>query len=122
MLTKEERASIEVDGRICLCYDFIFPISRDRILATHGGSISLISFDGIIICTHDSIYVPTYPINTTHDEKDDVDVAEYEYIDDILIFVDDGKKGVIDYDGEVILEAKYSDITFNSYLQAEVMP
>lgn len=122
MLSKEERASLDIDGRIYLCYDYLYAISFDRILATHGGSISLLTIDGELICTYDSIYAPTYPCSTYYDEDEQVDVAVYEFIDDVLIFIEEGKKGIMDYNGDIILEADYSEITFNSNLEAELMP
>ena len=121
MLSREERESLDIDSKIYLCYDYIFAISKDRVLATHGASISLIKLSGEIICTHDSIYAPTYPSSTHFNEDEQVEEAEYSFLDDILIFVDDGKKGMMNYDGKIILEAIYSDITFPTCQQAEVM-
>ena len=120
MLSREERMNLNIDGRIYICYDYIFAISTDRILATHGGSISLITADGDMICTYDSIYVPTYANGYHYNPDEGIDEADYEYIDDILIFVDKGKKGLIDYDGNIICEAKYHDIEFNSDSEVEV--
>lgn len=122
MISKEERDKLEIDGRIYICYDYLFAISKDRILATHGGSISLITLQGEIICTYDSIYAPQYITGTHHDEEDNIDVADFDYVDDLLIFVDNNKKGIIDYDGEVVLEANYSDITFRTINEAELFP
>ena len=35
MLTAEERKNFEINPIIEFCYDFILPISDDRVLATH---------------------------------------------------------------------------------------
>lgn len=123
MLTKEEREKISIDAVIELCYDYIFAISKDRILATHGSSISLITIDGEMICTYDSIYAPTYPTDTIYyDEEDGCDKYIEEFIDDLLVFNDKGKFGLMDYDGDIILDAEYSAITFNSEGSVAILP
>lgn len=123
VLTREEREKLKIDAVIELCYDYIFAISEDRILATHGSNISLITIDGEMICTYDSIYAPTYPTDTIYyDEEEGCDRYVEEFIDDLLVFVENGKHGIMDYDGDIIVEAKYSDITFSSEGTVEILP
>lgn len=122
MLSKEEREKLDIDGRIYICYDYLFAISKDRVLATHGGNISLITLNGDIICTHDSIYAPQYPKDTHYDDAEGLYVADYAYLDDMLVFVDNGRKGIMDYNGDIILDANYRDITFNTLSEAELFP
>lgn len=113
---------LNIDGRLYICYDYILPISDTRLLATHGREISLITIDGRIICTYDSIYPPTFPAEVYFDENENVYKYREDDMEDILIFVDNGKKGVIDYDGGIILDAEYREISFNANLEAEVLP
>lgn len=123
MISKEERERLRdtIDPRIQLCYDYILIISEDRMLATYGGNISLVTFDAELIFTADSIYIPEYPSGTKIDSDGNLE-ATYDFIDDYLIYVDNGKKGLIDYDGGIILQANYTNITFNDKQQAEILP
>lgn len=121
MLTREERENLKVDSIIYLCYDYILAISEDRILATHGQEISLISIDGDIICTFDSIYVPEYPKGVTTGLEGEP-IAIMEYVDDILVYVDNGYMGILDYNGMPITGAIYRDITFKSNDEIELLP
>ncbi len=122
MLSREERDKLVIDSTIYLCYDYLFAIANNRILATHGDKISLITTDGEMLCTYDSIYVPTYPSKEYYDESEDRWIYDEEFMDDILVFIDDGKLGVLDYDGDIVLEAKYRDITFNTAQELELLP
>lgn len=123
MITKEDRQRLRdlIDPRIELCFDYLFIISEDRMLATHGGNISLVTFNGDILTTADSIYIPMYPTSYNEESSGEI-VAVYDYIDDILVYVENGKQGLIDYNGDIILEAKYSEITFDENQLAEILP
>lgn len=112
MLTKQEIAAFDIDPVIRFCYDYILPISEDRVLATHGGQISLITKDGEMLCTYDSIEVPTY-----HSDKLRVDtngdyVAEDVFVDDYLLIRENGLWGIIDYDGDIILSPVHNKLGF----------
>ncbi len=124
MVSKERRKELrdKLDPRLFLCYDYILVISENRILATHGGNISLITFNGNILFTADSIYVPEYPKNTEYDNSEQVEKAIYDYVDELLIYVMDGKEGLIDYDGNIIVNANYKQIQFLSNDNVEIMP
>lgn len=119
MLTPEEIKAFEINPVIQFCYDYILPISKDRILATHGLEISLITADGDMLCTHESIEVPFYTLFNDDDTLEyDENTHEYiyvgktVYIEDILIYREDGRYGLMDYNGEVITEAKYAVLKF----------
>lgn len=124
MLKPFERKKYEdkLDARLYICYDYILIISKDRVLATHGGSISLITFNADILFTSDLIYVPQYPIDTIDEGNGEAESAVYEYVDDLLIYVQDDKEGVIDYNGNIIVEAKYKNIQFIGESQMEIFP
>ena len=113
MLSKEELKNYKIDPTIQLCFDYVFPISHDRVLATHGDEISLITESGDLICTYDSIEVPEY----NHEDDTILDddnhyFNEGRFIDKYLIFKEDGLLGVIDYDGDIVLDAQYKYIRF----------
>ena len=122
MLSNEERKNIVIDPIIEFCYDYILPISQDRILATHGGEISLITIDGNMICSYESIEVPEYNSNddVTFNEKDNCYEAKRVFIDDLLIYRDNGLYGIIDYDGNIVVEAKYKGLRFNDENALEI--
>ena len=113
MLSKEEFKKYVVNPTIQICFDYIFPISEDRVLATHGDEISLITNDGTLLCTYDSIEVPEY----FHDEDTQIDennnyFNEGRYVDKYLLVRDCGYLGVIDYDGDVVIDPQYRYIKF----------
>lgn len=114
MLSKDEIKNFQIDPAIKFCYDYILPISQDRVLATHGEEISMITSDGTWICTFDSIQVPTYPDieNPYWDDKEKSYMTNDIYIDNFLIIIQDGLYGIIDYDGEIVVPAVYNKIEF----------
>lgn len=114
MLTKKEIEKFEMDAAVRFCFDYILPISDNRVLATHGDEISLITKDGEMICTYDSIQVPTYNSSSDFESMDDSVAmkAKPVEVDDYLIIIQDGLYGLIDYDGEIILDPKYSVLRF----------
>lgn len=119
MVSKEELASIDIDGMIYLCYDLLVPISKDRIIATHGENISLIDIKGEMICTYDMIIVPKYPEYELLNEYGEV---PYLDVEDYLIVHKDGKVGLIDYAGELVIDIEYSNIQFIGEGKVEVLP
>ena len=121
MLTREEIARFEIDPAVRFCFDYILPISDNRVLATLGDEISLITKDGDMICTYDSIEVPTYDSDTelVYSESENCEVAKVEYIDDILLILQDGLWGLIDYDGNVIADPIYRLLRFVSENELE---
>jgi hypothetical protein len=119
MLTKEEMENINIDGRIYLCYDLLVPISKDRVLATHGDNISLIDINGNMIATYDLIIVPEY-LDTNYMIDDNT--AAYTTIDDYLTVYHGGKVGVIDYDGKIVVPIEYSSIEFSSPTEVNTLP
>lgn len=131
MLTPQEIKDYDIDSKVKFCFDYILPISKDRVLATHGGQISLITKTGEMICTYDSIEVPTYDLfsetgsirehSDECDEPVEPDVATEEYVDEYLIILSNGYLGLIDYDGVVILEPEYSILKFNGSESLEVL-
>ena len=123
MISKEESEKLEISGVIYLCYDLLVPISSDRILATHGDNISLINTSGEMLCTYDMIIVPT--IEDSSLIVDDINngfETNALYIDEYLIIIHCGKYGLIDYDGNIVIEALYSNIKFNNEGSIEVLP
>lgn len=44
------------------------------------------------------------------------------YIDDYLIIMQNGKQDLIDYDGNILIDAIYGEIKFNIYGELEVLP
>ena len=128
MLTIDEIRKFSIDPMIKLCFDYILPISKDRVLATHGREISLIDTDGNMIVTYDSIELASFDkvpdTSETFIKNLDGSIeaceSEVEYIDDILIFLDDGLYGLMDYDGNIIVEAEYKSIKFISENEIEV--
>ena len=114
MLTREERENFDIDIAIQFCYDYIFPITPNRVLATHGDEISLITKDGEMICTYDSIQVPTYnsPENVIPGDEGTYQQSLANYVDDYLLILQDGMWGLIDYDGEIVLDPKYKILRF----------
>ena len=123
MISKEESEKLEISGVIYLCYDLLVPISSDRILATHGNNISLINTNGEMLCTYDMITVPT--IEDSSYIIDDINngfETNALYIDEYLIIIHCGKYGLIDYDGNIVIEALYSNIKFNNEGSIEVLP
>lgn len=112
MLTKEEMEAFEIDPVIRFCYDYILPISDNRVLATHGEQISLITKDGEMLCTYDSIEVPTY-----HSDKlsmvDGDFVAEDIFVDEYLLIKENELWGLINYDGDVIISPVHNKLGFN---------
>lgn len=119
MLTDKERAEFEMDPLIKLCFDYIYPITQDRVLATHGGSISLIDKQGIMLATHDSIELGYYDFDPPEEDvsfdEDGNPLAQKSvrtYIDDILIIRDDGLYGLMDLDGEILVEPCYDRLEF----------
>ena len=122
MLSKEARLSLELDDRLYLCYDYLFAITEHKVLATHGSNMSLITTDGVMLCTYDMIYVPMYYTNEHYDKDSGMDIADSEYVDAYLVFIKDGKKGVMDYDANIIIEPIYRDIIFDSNEHCELLP
>lgn len=114
MLTAEERKNFEINPIIEFCYDFILPISEDRVLATHGDNISLITASGDMLCTYDAIFVPMYdsPTNIHYSEIEKVDVCDGTPVDGILIYISDEKFGLLDYDGNELTGPEYRVIQF----------
>lgn len=116
MLTPEEIKAFEINPVIQFCYDYILPISKDRILATHGLEISLITADGDMICTHESIEVPFYTSfdedTLEYDENTNEYIGKTIYIEDILVYRENGRYGLMDYNGDIITEAKYVVLKF----------
>ena len=119
MLTKEEIENLEIDARIYLCYDLLIPISKDRVLATHGDNISLIDINGNMIVTYDLIVIPEY---IDQDYMLDENTAAMTKVDNYLIVYENGKVGLINYDGDVLLPVEYSSILFKSPTQIETLP
>lgn len=118
---------IPVDPMIKLCFDYVLPISNDRVLATHGDEISLITSDGELIVTYDSIELACYDIENpewdVHKDYNGNLVAPESiqaYVDGVLIIIEDGKYGLINYDGDIILEPQYNHIGFISQTEFEV--
>lgn len=123
MLSREESERVQISEVIYLCYDLLVSISENRILATHGNNISLIDTNGEMICTYDMIIVPTMEDNSFIFETDDhVFETQALYVDDYLIVIHAGKQGLIDYDGNVIIDTIYSEIKFNTNGSIEVLP
>lgn len=124
MISKEKRKELQelIDPRLRMCYDYILVISESRVLATHGGNISLITINGKMLFTADSIYLPEYPSYVVYNEAENVLETVYEYVDEYLIYIDNGKKGIINYDGEILTEAKYSEIEFDSVSSIQALP
>lgn len=124
MITARERKKLQdkLDPKLYMCYDYIFIISEDRVLATHGGNISLITFEAELLFTADIICVPQYPIGVCQYDDESAPEAELAYVDDLLIYMQDGKEGVIDYDGEIIIEALYTSVEFISEAEVELHP
>ena len=112
MLSKEEIKAFTMDEMIYLCYDYIFPISHNRVLATYGQTISLIDKEGTIICTYESIEVATYRKGESYDEENDMWVEVREYVEDKLVYLDNGLYGILDYNGNRITEPVYREINF----------
>lgn len=116
MLTPEEIKAFKINPVIQFCYDYILPISKDRILATHGLEISLITADGDMICTHESIEVPFYTSfdddTLEYDENTNEYIGKTIYIEDILVYRENGRYGLMDYNGDIITEAKYVVLKF----------
>lgn len=106
----------DIDPIIQLCYDYILPITSDRLLATHGNSISLIDIAGEIICTYDSIELPSYLEKHIVDEDtpDEYFDIEKKYIRNYLIIRQEGLYGIINLDGGIIVEPKHDTIKFTS--------
>jgi len=123
MLTREESEKLKISDVIYLCYDLLVPISSNRILATHGENISLIDTEGEMICTYDMIMVPTKE-DTSYilDTEDNGFETTALYVDDYLIIMQNGKQGLIDYDGNILIDAIYGEIKFNIYGELEVLP
>lgn len=119
MLTKEEMQKVNIDGRIYLCYDLLVPIAKDRILATHGESISLIDIEGSMIATYDLIIIPEY---IDSDYMIDENTALMTTVDKFLIVYKDGRAGAIDYDGTIVLPVEYSDVCFTSQTEIQTLP
>lgn len=147
MLYKEERDKVEIPPIIYLCYSFVLPIRQDRLVAQDGNYFVLIDIDGHEICRYDSIHVPRYTIEdpdfeykafsiedlnkakqaqqnsdeSVDSENDQYNERKYPFVEDYLIVRRDNKLGVIDYDGNVLLEPEYRQIEFrkNSNGQTE---
>lgn len=111
MISKQEMDELEIDNKLYICYDMLVPISKERILATHGKSISLIDIDGNMIVTYDLIMIPEYP---DYDYMIDENTATYSPVEDFLLAYQDGKVGVIDYDGNIVVQIEYRSIEFTS--------
>ena len=122
MLTKEQRDNFDIDPVIKFCYDYILPITDDRVLATHGAEISLITKSGDMVCTYDSIQVPTYndPDNCEFNPDYNCDESGRAYVDDFLLIIQDGMYGLIDYDGNIVIDPKYSVLRFVSQDKMEL--
>lgn len=122
MISKEEREKLEIDGRIYICYDYLFAIEKDRILATHGSSVSLITDTAELLCTFDNIIVPTKPGDVHYDAEHLEYYSDEDFIQDYLIYMQNGKFGLLDYDGTVVIEAQYSSIEFGADYELYVLP
>lgn len=119
LLTDEERKNFEIDPMIKFCFDYILPITKDRLLATHGGSISLADKQGNLIVTFDSIELIHYDVDPPDAEITILSNGEIqaprslvEYVDDLLKIKQDGLWGLIDMDGNVLLEPMYNELIF----------
>ena len=47
--------------------------------------------------------------------------AEYTYVNDYLIAYENGKVGIIDYDGQIVYPIEYMKVTFSSQSNVEIM-
>lgn len=119
LLTDEERKNFEIDPMIKFCFDYILPITKDRLLATHGGSISLADKQGNLIVTFDSIELIHYDVDPPDAEITILPNGEIqaprsliEYVDDLLKIRQDGLWGLIDMDGNILLEPMYNELIF----------
>lgn len=117
ILTPEERERVEINPLIAICYDYILPITSELMLATHGDSITLITSDGVAICTHDSIELASYidkRVNEGIGEgiNEDYYTLYRVYIEDYLIIRDKGLYGLINLDGSIAIPAKYRHLEF----------
>lgn len=131
MLQKEERQKVDIPPIIFLCYQYIFPLSDKRVLGSNGTQIVLIDIDGYELCKYDAIQVPIYnqvdknaKYNIQQEEdfenqlklfssKDYEPDCDIEYIDEYLLVCDNGKYGVIDYDGNILIPIEYNKIEFS---------
>lgn len=109
----------ELDSNLYMCYDLLVQISVDRVLATHGEGVSLISASGEMIVTYDLICIPEYI-----DEEYMIDdmTAEYSMARDLLLAYENNRVGVIDYDGDIVVPIEYSSIVFDSPNSISTLP
>lgn len=131
MLQKGERQKVDIPPIIFLCYQYIFPLSDKRVLGSNGTQIVLIDIDGYELCKYDTIQVPIYnqvDKNAKYDIQQEEDFdnqlklfsskdyepdCDIEYIDEYLLVCDNGKYGVIDYDGNILIPIEYNKIEFS---------
>lgn len=106
----------QIDSKLSLVYDLLVPITKTRILATYGNEISLIDEDGMIIVTYDLIYIPTYigDINM-------IGEGVTKYVEGYLIVVKGSCVGLIDYDGNIVIEVAQRGIEFKSQNDVEIL-
>lgn len=103
----------DIDPMIRFCYDFVLHISENRILATHGGVISLLDNTGYMICTYDSIELAMYEFpEETYIDEDGIEVGITKYVENRLLILEDDSWGIMDFDGNVLLEPSYKKISF----------
>lgn len=131
MLQKEERSKFEIPPIVQLCYTHIVPIRKDRMLATAGPKMVLIDIDGHEIFQYKFIRlaeysdveeIPKYLQSNVQQESEwnslverlnnDEFIDTTNYVDDILVFQDGHKYGVVDYDGNIILDLKCFSLEF----------
>lgn len=122
MLTREEIEKFDIDPAIRFCFDYILPISDDRVLATLGQEISLITKSGDMICTYDSIQIPMYYSSEFEQDSESLAYVSKDLpVDDYLIIIDNNLYGLIDYDGNIVLEPEYSILRFISDSKMEIL-
>lgn len=119
MLTKDEIEKTELNPLLDVVFDYMIPISKDRILAANNSGMYLMTDNGDIVCFYDMIAIPQYV--DLDQMKSDYE-AEVIDVDTYLLAYSGNKVGIIDYNGEIIYPIEFRDIRFTSPNDIEVMP
>lgn len=141
MIQGEERQNFEIPPVVLLCYQNIVPIREDRMLATAGPNMVILDKEGTEVFQYkiirlaeyqDGQEIPEHIINQIQQKiewdsfVDKLNRGEFqsngrEFVDNLLIISDGKKFGLVDYDGNILLDTKYNQLQFQHGIDGSII-
>lgn len=141
MLQREERQNFEIPPVVLLCYQNVVPIREDRMLATAGPNMVILDKKGTEVFQYkiirlaeyqDGQEIPEHIINQIRQKiewdsfvdklnKGEFQSKDREFVDNLLIISDGKKFGLVDYDGNILLDTKYNQLQFQHGIDGSII-